>query len=133
MVPYGQTDISDAADCYFCSCFTNAPKVNECDIMCLFCYCRGTTCSCPMRVVAEQESSNGHTLSYIRNCIWHDKTSRLLFNKIVTNHGRYNAQSLVVSMFASHYCWSFHKCITVGKGCWKCHISPFVCHSWKVK
>ena len=64
-------------------------------LKCLFCYCRGTICSCPTHVVAEQQSSSGHTLSYIRNCIWHDKTSRLLFNKVVTNHSRQNTQSLV--------------------------------------
>jgi len=126
VVPYRQTDRNDAANCCFCSCFTN---VKECDITCFFCYCRGTICSCPMHVVAEQQSSNGHTLSYIRNCICHDKTSRLLFNKIVTNHVRQNSQSLVFSTCVSHYYWSFHKCITMGKDCWKCHVSPFVCHS----
>jgi hypothetical protein len=128
VVPYGHTNRNDAANCCFCSCFTNVPKLKECDIMCLFRYCSGTICSCPTYVVAEQQSSSGHTLSYIRNCIWHVKTSRL-FDKIVTNHIRQNDESLVFSMFVSHYYWSFHKCITVGKGCWKCHISPFVCHS----
>jgi len=109
VVPYGHTDRNDAANCCFCSCFTNVPKVKECYITSLFCYCRCTICSCPTHAVAEQQSSSGCTLSYIRNCIWHDKTFRLLFNKIVTNHGRQNTQSLVFfPMFVSHYYWSFH-------------------------
>jgi len=112
VVPYGHTDRNDATNCCFSSCFTNVPKVKECDITCLFCYCRGAICSCPTPVVAEQQSSSGHTLSYIRNCIWHAKASWLLFNKIVTNHVRQNAQTLVFTMFVSHYYWSFHKCIT---------------------
>jgi len=108
MFPHGHTDRNDAANCFFCSCFRNVPKVKECDITCLFCYYRGTICSYPTHVVVEQQSSSGHALSYVRKCMCHGKNSRLLFNKIVTIHGRQNTQSLVFSVFVSHYYWSFH-------------------------
>lgn len=69
----------------------------------------------------------------IRNCIWRDKSSRLLFNKIVKNHDRQHAESLVFSLFVSHYYWSFHMwCITMGKGCCKCHVSLFACRYWRL-
>jgi hypothetical protein len=102
VVLYRQTDRYDEANCCFSTCFTNVPKVKECDFMCLFCYRRGTTCSCPTHVVAEQQSSSGHTLSYIRNCIWHDKSSRFLLRKVFTN---YSKKCSVFSLF--------HVCVTL--------------------
>jgi hypothetical protein len=54
VVPCGQTDRHDAGNCCLCCCFANMCSVKECDITCLSYYCRDTTCSCPMYVVAEQ-------------------------------------------------------------------------------